>query len=48
MRTLPKEKRITVLLYYFFNMSDVEIAQLFDIPRSTVRYSIGGQALLNG
>ncbi|GAB2562182.1 RNA polymerase sigma factor [Gracilibacillus alcaliphilus] len=38
MRTLPKEKRITVLLYYFFNLSDVEISQLLDIPRSTVQY----------
>ncbi|MEH7781432.1 sigma-70 family RNA polymerase sigma factor [Bacillus safensis] len=38
LRTLPKEKRITVLLYYFFNMSDVEIAQHFDIPRSTIQY----------
>lgn len=38
MRTLPKEKRITVLLYYFFNKSDVEIGQLLDIPRSTVQY----------
>lgn len=38
MHTLPKEKRITVLLYYFFNKSDVEIGQLLDIPRSTVQY----------
>ncbi|GGP08740.1 MULTISPECIES: RNA polymerase sigma factor [Bacillales] len=38
MRTLPKEKRITVLLYYFFQLSDVEIGQLLDIPRSTVQY----------
>src|SRR5690625_3501393 len=38
MRTLPKEKCITVLLYYFFQLSDVEIAQLLDIPRSTVQY----------
>lgn len=38
MRTLPKEKRKTVLLYYFFNKSDVEIGQLLDIPRSTVQY----------
>ncbi|WP_442961221.1 RNA polymerase sigma factor [Pseudogracilibacillus sp. SO30301A] len=36
MRTLPKEKSITVLLYYFFQLSDVEIGQLLDIPRSTV------------
>ena len=38
MCTLPKEKRITVLLYYFFNKSDVEIGQQLDIPRSTVQY----------
>src|SRR5699024_6853727 len=38
MRTLPKEKCITVLLYYFFQLSDVEIGQLLDIPRSTVQY----------
>jgi RNA polymerase sigma factor (sigma-70 family) len=38
MRTLPKEKHITVLLYYFLNKSDVEIGQLLDIPRSTVQY----------
>src|SRR5690625_4048158 len=31
MRTLPKEKRITVLLYYFFQLSDVEIGNLLDI-----------------
>ena len=38
MRTLPKEKCITVLLYYFFQLSDLEIGQLLDIPRSTVQY----------
>lgn len=38
LRTLPKEKRETVLLYYFFDKSDVEIAELLDIPRSTVQY----------
>lgn len=38
MRTLPKEKRATLLLYYFFNMSDVEIAHQLNIPRSTVQY----------
>src|SRR5699024_2743754 len=37
-RTLPEEKRNTVLLYYFFRLSDVEIGQLLDIPRSTVQY----------
>ncbi|MED3735714.1 RNA polymerase sigma factor [Virgibacillus pantothenticus] len=38
MHTLPDEKRTTVLLYYFFDKSDVEIAELLDIPRSTVQY----------
>lgn len=38
MRTLSKEKRITVLLYYFFIKSDVEIDKQLDIPRSTVQY----------
>ena len=36
--TLPENKRIVVLLYYFFNLSDVEIGQLLQIPRSTVQY----------
>lgn len=36
--TLPDNKRIIVLLYYFFNLSDVEIGQLLQIPRSTVQY----------
>lgn len=35
---LPEEKRNAVLLYYFFEMSDAEIAKLYDIPRSTVQY----------
>ena len=38
LHTLPKEKLKTVLLYYFFDKSDVEIAELLDIPRSTVQY----------
>ncbi len=38
LHTLPKEKRKTVLLYYFFYKSDVEIAELLKIPRSTVQY----------
>src|SRR5690625_4772720 len=38
LRTLPIEKRKTVLLYYFFDKSDVEIAELLEIPRSTVQY----------
>ena len=35
---LPEEKRRAVLLYYFFDMSDAEIAALYQIPRSTVQY----------
>ena len=33
-----EEKRRAVLLYYFFDMSDAEIAALYQIPRSTVQY----------
>ena len=36
--TLPEEKRNAVMLYYFQNMSDVDIAKLYSIPRSTVQY----------
>lgn len=36
--TLPDNKRIVVLLYYFFQMSDIEIGQLLQISRSTVQY----------
>lgn len=38
MLTLPIEKRKAVLLYYFFDKSDIEIAELLEIPRSTVQY----------
>lgn len=38
LHTLPEEKRQAVLLYYFFDMSDVEIAEFMKIPRSTVQY----------
>lgn len=38
LHSLPDEKRKAVLLYYFMEMSDVEIAELLDIPRSTVQY----------
>ena len=31
-------KRQAVLLYYFFDMTDVEIAELMKVPRSTVQY----------
>lgn len=34
--SLSEEKRRAVLLYYFFDMSDVEIADFYQIPRSTV------------
>ena len=35
---LPEEKRDAVLLYYFFDMSDPEIAKLLNLSRSTVQY----------
>ncbi|MDI9486466.1 MAG: sigma-70 family RNA polymerase sigma factor [Bacillota bacterium] len=38
LHTLPDDKRQAVLLYYFFNMTDVEIAEAMKIPRSTVQY----------
>lgn len=38
LHSLPEEKRDAVLLYYFFDMSDVEIAKLRNVPRSTVQY----------
>ena len=38
LHSLPEDKRKTVLLYYFFEMSDVEIGELLNIPRSTVQY----------
>ncbi len=38
LRKLPKEKRKAVLLYYFFNKSDVEIGESLHVPRSTVQY----------
>ena len=38
LHSLPEDKRKAVLLYYFFEMSDVEIGQLLDIPRSTLQY----------
>lgn len=39
MRTLPIEKHKTVLLYYFFDKSDVAIAELLEILHSTVQYT---------
>lgn len=38
LRTLPEEKRKAVLLYYFFDKSDVEISEMLKVPRSTVQY----------
>ena len=35
LHSLPDEKRQAVLLYYFFDMTDVEIAELMKVPRST-------------
>ena len=38
LRSLPEEKREAVLLYYFFDMSESEIAKLCKISRSAVQY----------
>ena len=38
LHSLPDEKREAVLLYYFFDMNDAEIAKLQNIPRGTVQY----------
>lgn len=38
LHSLPEEKREAVLLHYFFDMSDAEIAKLNQIPRSTIQY----------
>ena len=38
LHSLPDEKRQAVLLYYFFDMTDVEIAELMKVPRSTAQY----------
>ena len=38
LHNLPEEKREAVLLYYFFDMNDAEIAMLRNVPRSTVQY----------
>src|SRR5690625_4205062 len=38
LRTLPIEKHKTFLLYYFFDKSDFEIAELLEIPRITLQY----------
>ena len=47
LHSLPEEKREAVLLYYFFDMSDVEIAELLNVNRSTVyRHRISGLAMI--
>ena len=38
LHSLAEKKKKVVLLYYFMNMSDREIAKLFGVPRSTVQY----------
>lgn len=38
LRTLPEVKRNAVILYYFHDMSDADIAKLYNIPRSTVQH----------
>ena len=37
-KSLPEEKQKAVLMYYFEDMSDLEIANVLNIPRSTVQY----------
>lgn len=36
-RSLPDEKRLTVLTYYFLDMKDAEIARLFNVSRSSIQ-----------
>lgn len=38
LRLLPEEKLQVIVLYYFSDMTDIEIAELISIPRSTVQY----------
>ena len=38
LHSLPEEKREAVLLYYFFDMSEREIAKFCNISRTTVQY----------
>ena len=45
LHSLPEEKREAVLLYYFFDMSDVELQNSTTFRE--VPYSTDGQALLN-
>jgi RNA polymerase sigma factor (sigma-70 family) len=37
LHSLPEEKRETVLLYYFFDMSEREIAKFCNLSRTTVQ-----------
>ncbi|EGO2512635.1 RNA polymerase sigma factor [Enterococcus durans] len=47
LRHLPENKRNTILLHYFMDMSDVEIAELLNVNRSTVyRHRISGLAMI--
>ncbi len=38
MGTLSQEKRHLILLYYFLRLSDQEISQKLNVPRSTIQY----------
>jgi len=38
LQSLLEEKREAVLLYYFFDLNDKEIARLQNVSRSTVQY----------
>ncbi|MDK7859241.1 RNA polymerase sigma factor, partial [Klebsiella pneumoniae] len=47
LRHLPEKKRNIILLHYFMDMSDVEIAELLNLNRSTVyRHRISGLAMI--
>ncbi|EGP7089878.1 sigma-70 family RNA polymerase sigma factor [Listeria monocytogenes] len=47
LRDLPDKKREILLLYYFMNMSDSEIAERLELNRSTVyRHRTSGLALI--
>lgn len=40
MHPLPEEKRKAVLLYYFFSMTDAEIAELMKVPSVNVKMKV--------
>lgn len=47
LRNLPDKKRDIILLYYFMDMSDAEIAELLKLNRSTVfRHRTSGLAFI--